>query len=177
MPTIFDGISQVLKLFDLNGRDCSHQFVVPTRRPSDLVLQVAMNSPFYGLGASQNSFAAHSGRQKPENSAADRPYPHQPAGLASPGRHQGAEGGAVISLVLARVAKKWKQVWRKQTSCEYLSAVDVNGPVLATMVHPQNSCGDRGFQSVAQDRRLSTKSTLALRISASAPNRSRWPRA
>lgn len=80
-------------------------------------------------------------------------------------------------FVRERLMEEWQQIRGAEVRGENLGGVDVDSAVFAAVIDPQDAGRDRPVPARAQDLRLSTKSTLALRISASGPNRSRWERA
>ena len=83
----------------------------------------------------------------------------------------------MAAFVRKRLMEERQQIGRAKARGENLGGVDEDGAVLAAVIDPQDARRDRRVPAPAQDLRLSTKSTLALRISASWPNGSRWARA
>jgi len=175
---MLDRILDMLKLLRANAPNDAGHFGVMVISPGDLIVEMTMHCHLYGLSAGQHGLPPEQAGDDAQNPAASDPYPHGPTGLGLTRRHQSVETAAVGTFVDQRLLQKGQQVASGQSRYDNLGRVDADRTVFATVVDPEYARGDRTVLAhLSQDLRFSTKSTLPLRISASAPKMSRWERA
>lgn len=144
---VLGGPGEMAFFLFLDGGDDGREFGVGTARvsakPSQLVIQVAVDGALDGLGADKDTGAAQQARHQAQREAAKAPEPHQPTRASSAGRHQGEKHLFVAAFMRQQVGEFGRKIGTTQAGGGDLGGVNPHRTVLAAMIDLQDA-GDGG---------------------------------